>query len=230
MSVEFTVVPEYSFVEDLHFSTLQTEFDSGVVQTRANWERPKRKFNLSWSNAILSEKEQIVGFFREQVGPAGEFLYQPPDPVASPFSAGTPGSQTQITGSYGSRTYWFAISFVTAYGETLISQVSSFALSSSNLFTLSLPRFPTNVTKGRIYVSATSSTTLKLQAEVVVSSGIWIEPDFTIVANGLLDNGNPPTGSTAHEKVNVHLLEDVLSIDKRTANVYSIKLIFEEIP
>lgn len=227
MAEEFTVTPEFEYVENLTYKTKQTEFELGYVQTRAFWPQPKRRFTLTWNALLTTEKEKISSFFRYQVGAAGVFLYQPADPVDTPDYPGTPSTATQTLGSYGSRTYYYATAWVTAYGETRGSEVRSFALQANQLFVITLPKFPTNVTKARVYIATT--TAVVLQAEVVVSGASWTEPDKSGSSNGLNSGASPPTTNTAYEKVNVHLLGDEVIFRKVSPVSYSSQFIFEEI-
>lgn len=228
MPEEFTLTPEFEYVEELNYKTMQTEFSLGYVQTAAYWQKPKRKFTLEWNAALREDRDYVVSFFNYHVGPAGAFTYQPVEPVAAPQFPGTPGAVAQTAGSYGSRTYYYQLVWVTAYGSTTPSSVRSFALSANNLFTFTIPRFPTNVTAARLYVHTSTST--QLQVELSVSGTKWTEPDISAVSNGLISGGSPPTTNTATEKINVHLLGDVLAIRKTSPVSYSMQLQFEEIP
>jgi len=227
MAEEFTVIPEFEFVEANVYKTQQTTFEMGYVQTRAYWIQPKRIFTLNWSALLTADKEKIASFFRYQVGAAGQFVYKPADPVSTPDFPGTPGTATQTLGAYGVRTYYYALSWVTALGETKTSDVRTFALQANKLFTFLSPRFPTNVTIARLYVAISAS--VALQVEITVSGASWTEPDKPASSDGLGSGSSPPTTNTAYEKVNVHSLGDEITFRKVSPVSYSHQLVFEEI-
>ena len=228
MAQIFTLIPEYEFVDEENYKTQQTPFDFGYVQTRAYWDRPKRVFRLHWDAATRTEYETLISFFRDHVGPAGWFYYSPVDPIASPHRYGDPGQTPQSVGSYGSRTYYFALSWITGSGETLISPEGSFSISANYLFTLTVPKFWYDaITHCGIYVG-TSSGNLTKQVEVGISGEMWTEPDGG-GSNGLVSGDSPPTSNTATETVMVHLMEDTLNKRKVSAVSYSVDLAFEEL-
>jgi hypothetical protein len=163
------------------------------------------------------------------VGSASQFLYQPVDPIATPWRNGEPTYTTQITGNYPARTYYYAFSWVTTYGETLISPVTSYALSSHVLFKLTVPKFwYRSIVSARVYVGLTASVTA--QADVTTSNGSWTELDIATPAiNGLVAGSAFPTTNTATEKIYVILSEDEIKIIKRNPAIYSMQVSFEEV-
>ena len=223
MAQSFSLAPEYEYIEDDMYRTQQNESEFGYVQTFSMWPYPKRRFSLHWNAAFDTEMWSIRSFFRDHRGPASQFDYIPMDPIATPHQA---GSASEIAGgALGSRTYYYAISWVTAQGETTISPVSSFAVASSKLFKLTVPTFwYRNITKARVYVGTSAGAT-KLEAEVTTSAGSWTEPTSGLVGTG----ATPPTTNTAKETVSVHLVDDTLSIRKVSPVSYTIDLAFEEL-
>ena len=224
---EFLTEPEFSFVTEEVYKNQRTEFSSGYVQTRPYWLRPKRRFTLNWDAAIQDEVEAVRSFFRDRVGSGESFLYQPADPVPSPQYPGTASTATQTVGSYGSRTYYYTITWVTTQGETKGGVVKSLALSANQLFKLTLPRFPPNVASARIYVG-TASNTVQIQTETSFSRSAWTEPDVSGASNGLLSGATPPTTNTAYEKATVFLENDSVVATKVSPVSYQMNLVFEE--
>lgn len=223
MAQTFSLAPEYEYVEDDIYRTQQNESEFGYVQTFALWPRPKRRFNLHWDAAFDAEMWTIRSFFRDHSGPASQFDYSPMDPIATPHQA---GSAAEVTGgALSGRTYFYAISWVTASGETTTSPEASFAVAVNKLFKLTIPKFwYSTITKARVYVGTTTGI-LKLEAEVTTSAGSWTEPTTGLVGSG----ASPPTTNTARETVSVHLYEDSFSVSKNSPVSYSINLIFEEL-
>lgn len=225
----FALVPEFEFGEDLNFKTPRTDFSAGTSQRYAEWPDPIRKWRLVWQNALYSELAYARSFFRYHRGPAESFQYKPANPVEPPWLPGTPSAVAQTTGSYTSRTYYYAVTFVTAYGETNIMNIKSFAIDAANLFNLILPKFPPNVLSARIYLGLAENS-LQLQAELSSSNARWLEPDFAAESNGIVAGAAPPTDNTALELVTCYLLEDEMPSDKVTAVSYRMALTFAEIP
>jgi hypothetical protein len=194
-----------------------------MVQTRAYWLRPKRRFQLQWNAAVQSEVESIRSFFRDINGPAGAFLYSPADPIPAPHRSGDPAEST--AGSLSLRTYYWVITWVTASGETGPSPEGTFQVSANKLLNITVPKFfYKSITKCRVYVG-TSSGSYQLQNEVTTSGGTFIQN-----STGLVGGAAPPTSNTAKETVTVHLQDDSFDIQKNTAVSYAINLTFEEIP
>lgn len=225
MPETFTLTPQFEYIEREHYRTYKTPFDSGHTQKRAGWPRPRRVFLLKWSAATQIEKEYTTAFFRDHVGPAGSFIYQPADPVPTPSRN---GDVSQVSGgALAQRTYYYQISWVTALGETRAATENSFLISANNLFRLIVPLFPTNVTKCRIYASTTSGAT-QLQVEIISPASktdrTWTEP-----IGGLISGAAPPSTNTAKENVNVNLMDDTFEWTKLTAGAYSMEAAFEEI-
>ena len=224
----FAVEPEFTHTTEEVYRNQRTTFDLGYVQTRPFWLRPKRRFTLNWDAATLNEKEAILSFFRDRVGSGESFLYQPPDPVPSPQYPGTAEAVAQVTGAYGSRTYYYTITWVTAQGETLGGVVKSLALSANTLFKLTLPRFPPNVTSARIYVGTSEGST-QIQTETSFSRSSWTEPDTGGGAtSGLASGATPPITNTAFEKTTCFLEQDSIAVTKSSPVSYQISLSFEE--
>lgn len=229
MAQAWTLTPEFEWVEEATWKTQQTPFLLGYVQTRAYWPRPKRIFRLRWEAALDVDIWYARSFFRDLKGPAGSFDYTPVDPIATPHRAGDGvDGPNQISASYPGRTYYFAISWQTALGETTLSPESSFVISAGKRAQITVPVFwYRTITGARVYVGTVSGS-LTLQATVTSSNGIWTEPD-TGGANGLISGASPPSTNTAKETVTVHLMDDMMPIPKTTPVSYSMDLSFEEL-
>jgi hypothetical protein len=223
----FNLTPEFSYAESEKYRTDTVSFGTGVVQTKANWPDPIREFSLNWSSATQKEKDYLVSFIREHVGAAGQFQYVPADPVPRPAVAGTVSTLTQ--GSYAARTYYYNITFFTSAGETTPSDEFSTTITDtpSKIFSLKVPRFPTNVTKIGVYVGIVSGSATK-QGEVLTSNGTFQELDQS-ASNGLVAGDDLPTSNTATETLNVRMQNDSFDWTKTNAGIYRMSVGFTEI-
>ena len=225
MANTFTLEPEFSFDETSSYQTIKSMGFNGVLQTKATWQRPIRTYRLNWNNAIESEKEYVTSFFQNEIGGAGFFNWVPPDSVSSPASNN--GTVDLVTsGSLVLRTYYYALTWETATGETKIntSTESSIAVPLNKMFRLTAPKFPRNVTGAGLYMGTESLDLIK-QASILASYGVWQEPTLGIASSGTA----PPAANTATETLLVSLDEDEISITKNNAATYSMSLAFREV-
>lgn len=225
MTETIVLTPEFEYGEEYVWGVTRTQFENGVVQKRARWSDPKRIFSLHWDNAYRSERDAILALLYDISGSAGSFLWQPPDPIAPPRSPGT--VSPSLGGIYALRTYYYAITWTTAYGETTVSEILSVAIPANQLFTLRVPRFRTSVTGANIYLG-TSSSALQFQALVSNTQGTWTEASATGGATGIIPGAAPPTESTATELVEVSMLEDRIRCVKVSPVSYRIDCVLEE--
>lgn len=217
---EFTLSPEYEYQQDQTYNTIRTPFDLGYVQATARWPKVKRRFFLQWTTATQADKDYADSFVKEAKGSADTFPFTPKDPVSAPVN---PGDATQVAGgSLTSRTYYYAITWETAAGETTASPERSIALSANFLFRITIPALPTNVSNAKLYVSETSGA-LEFQTDISMAFGSWTEP-----SSGLISGANPPASNTADETVTVRVAEDAFTWRKVTAALYAMALVFEE--
>ena len=225
MANTFTLDPEFTFEEELGYRTVSSIGINGTVRTKALWQRPIRTFSLNWNNAIESEREYVSSFFQNELGGAGFFNWVPPDPIGSPTSNN--GTVALVTaGSLVLRTYYYALTWETAAGETKInaSTESSIAVPLNKAFRLTAPKLPRNVTGAGLYVGIASGVLVK-QASILASYGVWQEG-----ASGLLSSGTaPPAANTATETLLVRLAEDTIAITKNGPATYSMSLKFSEV-
>lgn len=220
----FPLTPEFAYVVVPQFATLTTRFEDGYVQLRAKLAKPRRAWKLVWKLATPDEAEQLHAFYREQVGAAGTFDYAPSDPIPRPYAAPTLGSST--SGALGSRTRYAKFSWADATHETTPSVgYGTLAVGANNVLTVTVPLFPTNVTKAWVYVGATSAVLCKQDTAITTSAGTWTEPD-----EGYNDAGaSPLTTNALTETVTVHFAEDALEISKNSAYSYSMTCTLEEL-
>jgi hypothetical protein len=220
----FPLTPEFSYVVVPQFSTLSTRFESGHVQLRAKIAKPRRSWKLQWKMASPSEAEQLHAFYREMVGASGTFDYVPSDPIPRPYSAPTMSSAS--SGALGSRTRYAKFSWADASNETTPSVgYGTLAVDTSYVLTVTVPAFPTGVTKAWVYVGATSSVFCKQATAITTSAGTWTEPNEGYASDG----ASPLTTNALTETVSVHFAEDSLEIVKNSAYVYSMGCTLEEL-
>jgi len=81
----FSLVPEFTVVQNEKYSVLKSSFEGGLILRRAVYDRSVRTFELRWKNTTKAVKDAIVNLFRDRRGRAGAMLYTPID------------SETQIT-------------------------------------------------------------------------------------------------------------------------------------
>jgi hypothetical protein len=216
--------PEYEWVETYRYSTVQTEFDTGDVQTRAKWHKARRLWTLRWNHAPEDEAETLRAFYRERVGAAGEFSYTPVDKVPRPHDAPTLGTDTG--GSLGSRTLHSGFTWSDTSNETTRSiETDSLALTDGYVLTVTVPEFPAGVTEAIVYVGTSASVLYEQATAISTSGGTWTEP-VTGYATG---TDNPPTSNTLTETPTAHFIEDSISIAKLNAKVYSMAVQLEEL-
>jgi hypothetical protein len=221
----FDIVPEFEHVTRHQYKTIRSNFDLGYVQTRAFWPVQRRIFSLNWQNALDTEKEYIEAFFRERVGGGESFTYVPVDPVATPATAGTPG--TTSGGALSSpRTYYYHFTWKNSNGETRAHDEGVQVIGTANtLFTLTVPKFPTGITSAVVYVSEVSGDTDKQVTEITdASNRIWTEP-----VGGLAAGDPPPSSNTATENLSCVLLSDEIPISKNSPVSWNISIEFEEV-
>jgi hypothetical protein len=220
----FPLTPEFSYVVVPQFSTLSTRFESGHVQLRAKIAKPRRSWKLQWKIATPDEAEQLNAFYCEMVGAAGTFDYVPSDPIPRPYSAPTMGSST--SGALGSRTRYAKFSWADASNETTPSVgYGTLAIGANNVLTVTVPTFPTNVTKAWVYVGATSAVLCRQATAITTSAGTWTEPDEGYDTGG----ASPLTTNALTETVSVHFAEDSLEIVQNSAYAYSMACTLEEL-
>lgn len=215
---------EYPFKTVWNYSTIQTNFESGHVQTRARWRQPRRHFQVSNAVMTVTEMEGIVGFYRDMRGPADSFSIVLPGYVVSPYIAATLG---EVTGSdKGARTRYAKYTWANSDGdETLASQVAVKAVTALYKLTVTVPEFPAGVTRAYVYEGTTSAVLHKQTTPVTTSGGMWTEP----AAGFTLSDTDIPTANALTETVTVHFLEDSLSVAQVSAIQYAVSFVLEEL-
>lgn len=220
----FPLTPEFSYVTTPQFATLTTRFEDGHVQLRAKISRERRTWYLQWKSATPDEAEELHAFYRHMVGAAGDFYYVPSDKCPRPYAAPTMGQTTG--GALGARTRYAKFTWADATNETTASiNYGTLAVGSGYLLTVTVPLFPTSVTKAWVYVGATSAVFKKQATAITTSAGTWTEP-----AGGYAtDTADPPATNALAETVTAHFAEDSLNISKESAVHYTMSCTIEEL-
>jgi hypothetical protein len=228
--VAFNITPQFSYLMRQNFQTLQTTFESGVVQTRAKWPHPIRQWELVWSHANADEMEKLRAFYRDHNGPADTFTYTPVEKVPRPYIAATLSQQaTDTTEELAQRTLFVGYTWAdndTDPNETEESvTIDSVTVAAGNVLVVTPPAFPNNVDQSYIYVGLTSSTLKKQSTPVSTSGSSWTEP-----GDGYDSSGDaPPTANGLSETVTAHFQADSLEVVKNSAYDYSMRVVIEEI-
>lgn len=220
----FHLIPEFSFVVNHTYATIKTPFETGDVQLRARWTKPRRHWRLQWHNATPDEAEQLQGFVRDVRGAALPFYYTPPDPIARPVEA--PSLSQESAGSLPERTRYAKYSWGDGSNETTGSYNSgALTVAANYVLTVTIPYFPANVNRAHVYVGTTAGSEKKQDSAITTSGGTWTEP-----ASGYNAGGDAlPSTNTLIEAVTVHCLEDSLEVSKTSAEHYSMRIEFEEL-
>jgi hypothetical protein len=131
-----------------------------------------------------------------------------------------------VLGALGVRTRYAKFSWADASNETTPSvNYATLAVGSGYVLTVTVPAFPTGVTKAWVYVGATSSVFCKQDTAITTSGGTWTEPE-----GGYNDAGaSPQTTNALTETVTVHFAEDSLRVDKNSAYHYTMACVLEEL-
>lgn len=108
-----------------------------------------------------------------------------PAPVA-PVLGSTAG------GALAETTYYVAVSYVTAQGETLLSPTASLDVAANNLLTVASPAMRAGVIGWNLYAGTAADSLTKQNA-----GEIGIGSDYTEPTSGLVAGSAPPTVSTA---------------------------------
>jgi len=237
MTETLSLDPEFEWVETPVYQTVMTPFESGESQLRAKWQHPKRRWTLQWKNASPEDTEELRAFFRHHVGAATEFYYVPTDKVPRPYAAPTTGTSVRVETTekpmsteypnFGSRTLHAGFTWSdSSDNETQISvNTQEQSVSNGSLLTVTIPEFPTNVTKAWIYVGTAAGTVQKQDTAVTTSAGTWTEP----VEGWNQAGGASPTTNALSETVTVHFAEDSLQIVKKNAYTYTMRVELEEL-
>jgi len=220
----YPLTPEIPFEVTLQFLTLATPFEDGTVQLRAKFPRPPRSWGLGWEGASPVEAETLQAFYREQVGGAGTFYYVPSQPVQRPCAAPTMGQSAG--GALGARTRYGAFAWADASNETTASvNTGTLAVSSGYLLTVTVPEFPTSVTRAWVYVGATAGALHKQATAITTSGGTWTEPTEGYDAGGAA----PQTVNGLTETVVVHFADDGIKWKKVSPMRWQMSCVLEEI-
>lgn len=111
------------------------------------------------------------------------------NPHAVPATAAAPVLSAFVGGTFGARTYYVKITYVTPSGEVTPSAESSLVLSASNLLNVASPTGQLGVTGWNVYVSTASGAETKQNASPIAVGSTWVEP-----TSGLISGATPPAG------------------------------------
>lgn len=103
-----------------------------------------------------------------------------------------PALGSMAGGALPATTYYVAISYVTAQGETLLSATASLAVAANNLLTVASPAMSAGVTGWSLYVGTTANSLTKQNAAEFGIGSSYTEP-----TSGLIAGSAAPTVSTA---------------------------------
>ena len=220
MPETFTVPVQFPVEWPWRHETISTVFDSGDVQTRAKWTRPRRKFSLRWEAATEQERADVEQFFNRMRGRASSFTWTPPIPVGPP-GLGV-GLSSVTSGALAQRTYYVVTTWTTANGETIGGTRQSIVVPINKVLRVTSPSFPVNVTGLKVYANTVSGDE-EFQATISTSGGTWTEPD-----TGLIAGVNPPTANGATETLTVHFAQDEFAPTWIAPKVYRMQVDVEE--
>jgi len=219
----FPLTPEFSYTIKPEFSTIITEFDSGVTQRRARWPYPRLRWALLWKTATESERQQLEAFFRERKGAAEPFYYTPSVKHPSPQKAPTLGQTAG--GSLGVRTIYAAFSWADDSGETQISSIDSLTVASGYLLTVTVPSFDPGVSRAWVYCGPSSEVLYKQSSPITQSGGTWTEPTDGYSTSG----SSPPSENTLQPTFTVRFVEDSVEIVKLSPVHYRMYVELEQV-
>jgi len=210
------IVPEFPLEVEYENYTIKSEFQNGVFQTRSQWPRSRRRWELVWHIATNEEAEVLQAFYREHKGAANPFYWTPGEKVPRPYAGPVLGQSAG--GALGARTRYVGFSWASATAETTPSYVTtSCAVSSGYLLTATVPRFPVGVDRAWVYVGATAITLCKQATEITLTAGTWTEPTGGYDAGGAA----PQTVNGLVETVTACFAEDSMKFTKGSGVAWS---------
>lgn len=112
-----------------------------------------------------------------------------PNDVPAPA---TPTLGSTAGGALAATTYYVAITYETAQGETLLSTTASLAVAANHLLTVASPDVRAGVTGWNLYVGTAANSLTKQNGGTIGIGSSYTEP-----TSGLVSGSAPPTVSTA---------------------------------
>lgn len=142
--------------------------------------KPERFWDLGWSVMEQGELDYVLSFFHDLGGPAEPFHWTPPVKVWAAHRA--PDADTRVSGALGSRTYDARFTWYDSDTgqESTPSPAVNFAVPANEVLELTLPKFPSGVSKARIY-AGDELDDMWLQP-AVAETRFWVEPDTGLVS------------------------------------------------
>ena len=221
----FPLTPEFAVEETAVYRAFETRFESGDVQTRTRWPRPKRTWRLNWHHASTVEAETMRSFARDHRGNADFFYFTTPEKVTRPYAG--PAVGTIAGGALDARTVWVKYCWMgtnSAY-RTTPSNPRTCTVPANCIVSVRIPNFPANVPYAMIYCSSNGTTWHGQSTLAAAGNPTWLELTTGWVATGI----SPTTTNTLSELALVHLSQNSLDITKSFINDYQMVCDFEEV-
>lgn len=125
-----------------------------------------------WVGMLRSVKTPLTGVY---------FTWDTPQPASAPTLGSSAG------GALAAATYYVAITYVFAAGESLGSAEASHAVAANNLLTVQAPaNAPTQATGFNVYVSTSAGNETKQNSGVIPLGSTWTEPTSGLIAGAAL--------------------------------------------
>ena len=178
LSVPFEWFP---LPQEEEWSIIRTPFESGHVETRSRWSKPRRKWTIRNQYLRRADLEDVMGFLKDRQGGADPFYI---DNVQSyvwpPYDA--PTLSESAGGTRAQRTDYVVITFGDGTDETTESQEAAKTVTANNYLTVTVPAFPPGVSQANIYRDNTTGGNTYV-SYTATSGGTWTEFETTVDAD-----------------------------------------------
>ena len=220
----FPLTPEFAVEETAVYKAFETRFESGDVQTRTRWPRPKRTWRLNWHHASDVEAETMRAFARAHRGNTDFFYFTTPEKVSRPYAG--PAVSTVDGGSLAARTVWVKYGWHNSMlARTTTSNPRTCYVPENCVVSVKISNFPAGVLYAMIYCSSNGSVWHGQSYLAVAGNVPWLELPAGWEATGI----SPATTNTLSELALVHLSQSSLDITKSFIDDYQIVCDFEEV-
>lgn len=171
-------------------------YESGAVQSRAQWGRILRRWAVRWEGAPTSIRDYVKGFWARQRGKAQVFVWALPDAALYyPRPAVAPTVDYVAGGALLLRTYDIAVAWGNAVGETQRSPLTTLQIPANNRLRVAVGEdFPSDATFAAVYAAVTGSAVTR-QGQINVSGGTFTEPGSGLVAGAAPSSVNAMRGT-----------------------------------
>lgn len=219
--MSYETVPVLPLIEAEEPEFLETvwEFDDGSRQSRAQYHRERRSWNLKWPAIKKADLEKLRSFVVRHKGAALPFYLELVDPVAPPWAVEE--VKRKDGGALGNRNLYVGCTWSDGTYETTISEtVRALYVADGKVLTVLVPDFPSGVDRAYVYVG-TSASALKQQTPALfVSGGSWGEPTTGYSTGGAA----PPTTNQLEDTPLVLAVDNLLDTSKGGAYHHSAAL------